>query len=168
MKQNDTKNEHFTQQWSVLGLFARNSNFWISFLLQVCDTFLLLTHLFLINVPSMLKADLNNFRRLSSFFYLMLSNLIKQLQICKCTLDVYMTFYTPWKSVLSVSSTLDTRLYRSSCGYSVIWRKQNNKEFTQAVQHHNAIWTCIWQINVIVSENSILESFIEIIGNFCF
>ena len=30
-----------------------------------------LTHLFLIIVPSMLKADLNNFQRLSSLFYLM-------------------------------------------------------------------------------------------------
>ena len=31
MKQNYTKNEHFIQQWSVLGLFARNFDFWISF-----------------------------------------------------------------------------------------------------------------------------------------
>ena len=73
------KNEHFIQQWSVFGLFARTFNFWISFLLQVCDTFMSLTNLFLIIVPSMLKADLSNFQRLSSLFYLMFWILIKQL-----------------------------------------------------------------------------------------
>ena len=34
MKQNYTKYEHFIQQWSMLGLFTRDFDFWIS-LLQV-------------------------------------------------------------------------------------------------------------------------------------
>ena len=38
IKENYTENEHFIQQWSVLGLFARNFDFWISFLLHVRDT----------------------------------------------------------------------------------------------------------------------------------
>ena len=50
----------------------------------------------------------------------------------------------------------------------VIWRKKNSIEFTHAVQHHNAMWTCISQRNVIVSENGILQNFIENISNFCF
>ena len=60
-KQNYTKNEHFIQQWSVFGLFGRNFDFWISYLLQVYGTAYFLTHLFLIIVPSMLKATLKKF-----------------------------------------------------------------------------------------------------------
>ena len=46
--------------------------------------------------------------------------------------------------------------------------KKNNIEFTHAVQHHNAMWTSISQRNIIVSENGILQNFIESISNFCF
>ena len=46
--------------------------------------------------------------------------------------------------------------------------KKNNIAFTDAVQHHNAMWTCISQKNVIVSENGIQQNFIENITNFCF
>ena len=42
---------------------------------------------------------------------------------------------------------------------SVIWRKKT--EFTHAVQHHNAMWTCNSHRNVTVSENGILQNFIE-------
>ena len=47
-------------------------------------------------------------------------------------------------------------------------KKKNNLEFTHAVQHHNVMWTCISERKVIVSENSILQNFIENISNFCF
>ena len=46
--------------------------------------------------------------------------------------------------------------------------KKNNIEFTHAVQHHNAMWICILQRNVIVSENDILQNFLENISNFWF
>ena len=46
--------------------------------------------------------------------------------------------------------------------------KNNNIEFTHAVQHHNAMRTFISQRNVIVSENDILQNFIENISNFSF
>ena len=47
-------------------------------------------------------------------------------------------------------------------------KEKNNIEFTHAVQHHNAMWTCISQRKVIVSENTILQNFIENVSNFCF
>ena len=34
--------------------------------------------------------------------------------------------------------------------------KKNNIEFTHAVQHHSAMWTCISQRSVTVSENDTL------------
>ena len=47
-------------------------------------------------------------------------------------------------------------------------KEKNNTEFTHAVQHNNTMWTCISQRNVIVSENYILQNFMENITNFCF
>ena len=88
IKQNYTKNEHFIQQWSVLGLFARNVDFWFSFLFHVCDTVKFLTHLFLIIVTSMLKADLNHFQWLSSLFHLMFWILINSCKFVNIHLKV--------------------------------------------------------------------------------
>ena len=67
MKHNYTKNEL---------LFARNFYLRISFLLQFYST-IWLTHLFLIVIPSMLKAALKKFQRPSSLFYLIVLNFIK-------------------------------------------------------------------------------------------
>ena len=50
----------------------------------------------------------------------------------------------------------------------VLFERKNKIEFTHAVQHLNSMWTCISQRNVIVSENGVLQGFIENISNFCF
>ena len=47
-------------------------------------------------------------------------------------------------------------------------KEKNNIQFTHAVQLHNAMLTCISQRNVIVSENDVLQNFIENISSFCF
>ena len=47
-------------------------------------------------------------------------------------------------------------------------KEKNNIEITDAVQHHNAMRTCISKRNVIVSEKSILQNVIKNISNFFF
>ena len=50
----------------------------------------------------------------------------------------------------------------------VLFKGKNNIEFIHAVQLHNAMLTCISQRKVIVSENGVLQNFIENISSFCF
>ena len=52
--------------------------------------------------------------------------------------------------------------------WGLLFEGKNNIEFTYAVQDHNAMWTCISQRNVIVSENGILQNFIQNISKFRF
>ena len=88
----------------------------------------------------MLKADLNNFQRLSSLFYLMFRILIKQLQICKYTSKnvysrekMYTTLYlkltkrsSRWCKMsyrhLKLSRKKSSRLVISSCNINQVIR----------------------------------------------
>ena len=50
----------------------------------------------------------------------------------------------------------------------VLFEGKNNIEFTHAVQHHSAMLNCIAQWITIVSENGILNNFVEKTSNFYF
>ena len=78
------------------------------------------------------------------------------------------THLTPWNYCFNTSKHIpEFSDIKKQCQVCYL-KEKNNIEFTHAVQHHNAMWTYISQRNVIVTENGILQNFIENIRYFCF
>ena len=104
IKQNYTKNEHFIQQWSIFGLFARNFDFEFHIYYKSIAQSSFLTHLVPITVPSMLKAALKNFQWVSSLFTLSVFTTI--LFFMQCQFSFFRKFFR-FQTFLSIVLTID-------------------------------------------------------------
>ena len=111
----------------------------------------LVFNLFLLVVPSMLKATLKNFQWPSSLFHLMFSVSIKQLQICKWTSKfvysrkkIYTTMYLKLAKRAECSSGWCKMLYRDLKLYIIIEISKQSSE--KCVQQAQALCNSIFSL----------------------